>query len=164
MARARRTRTESRDRYWGTRSGVTFETIASGTTISYSGVTATVLSGTYINATQLKGTQLVNATGSGYVMPFMTTGLLAKVGSVGITTGVTKVEASYFGLSAVYFCLAALGVTNLTNTSGTSCFIQVTTAKPIPAAGVSRVYFRLRDAGGAAVVKPVSAQYFAVGV
>lgn len=108
---------------------------------------------------------MTNSGGAGYTLPFLgATGLLCDVGQIGITTGVTKVEASYFGFAAIHFCLASVGVTNLMNKSGTSGQIFVTTAKAIPAAGVSRVYFRWKDGGGALIAKPASVQYFAVGV
>ena len=147
-------------------SGVTFQSNPSGTTIVKSGVTATVVSTTNINATKITGQTLVNAGGSGFVLPYVgATGLLMDAGQIANgAAGVTKVDAAYFGFAAIYFCLASVGVTNVMNKSGTSSHVHVTTSKAIPATGVSRVYFRVKDAAGAAVAKPCSVQYFAIGV
>lgn len=151
--------------FWGKISGVTLESNPSGTTIVKSGVTATVVSATNINATKVKATQSANAGGTGYNLPYYNAGgLLLAAGKVGMTTGTTKVDASYFGMAAVYFCVATAGVTNLMNKTGTTGHMYVTTANPIPAAGVSRVYFRWLNGLGSVIAKPVSVQYFAVGI
>ena len=166
MPRARGNTYDRGNRFNTFVSGVTFQTSPSGTTIVKSGVTGSVVYGTTVKAaTIFVGDAVKNSTGSGYTMPFLTTGLLAKVGQVANgAAGVTKADAAYFGLSSIYFCVASLGVTNLMNNSGTSAHVQVTTSKPIPAAGVSRVYFRVKNAAGAAVAKPCSIQYFAIGI
>lgn len=145
-------------------SGVTFQTSPSGSTIVKSGVTATVVSATNLNATTITGTNLVNAAETGYVLPYSTaTGKGMVTGVIAIpTAGVTKVEASYFGFTAVNFCIAQVGTTNVSNT--TQAAIVVTTSKGslFPTAGVSRVYFRAYQAG-VAMTKVASAQYFAIG-
>jgi len=109
---------------------------------------------------------MTNSGGAGYTLPFLgATGLLMDAGQIANgAAGVTKVDAAYFGFAAIYFCLASVGVTNVMNKSGTSSHVHVTTSKAIPATGVSRVYFRVKDAAGAAVAKPCSVQYFAIGV
>ena len=149
-------------------SGVTFQTNPSGTTIVKSGVTATVVSTTNINATTIKGTNLKNAGGTGYVLPYLgAAGLLMAVGAVDNPpdTGVTKVDAAYFGFASIYFCAVSVGVTNL-QTGAVTAQAMVTTSKPIPATGVSRVYFRAYagSVAGNVLKRPASVQYFAIGV
>lgn len=152
MARSRGNSNDRGNRVNTYISGVTFQTNPSGVTLSKNG--------------GIQGNVMTNSGGAGYSLPFTSaSGLLCAAGQVANgAAGVTKVDASYFGFSAVRFCLAIPGVTNLMNKSGTSGHVLVTTAKPIPAAGVSRVYFRFLNAAGQAIAKPASIQYFAVGV
>jgi hypothetical protein len=145
MPRARQNVYARPSRIYGAVSGVTFETNPSGVSISK-------------NQIAMDGGQVLPDTQRA-------AGTLIATGAVNNSTssGVTKIEASYFGFSAILFCMAGLGVTN-SQTGAVSCQVTVTTAKPIPATGVSRVYFRTLNALGALTKKPVSVQYFAVGV
>ena len=168
MPRAHRGSTERKSRNWGWQSGVTFETIPSGTSVVNSGVTTPVVSATNINTTKLTAETLTNSGGAGYVLPFVgATGLLMDVGAVDNppSTGVTKIEAAYFGFTSIYFCAASVGVTNL-QTGAATAQVIVTTSKPIPATGVSRVYFRAfaGNVAGSVLKRPASVQYFAIGV
>jgi len=165
MPRARGNNSDRGNRFNTYVSGVTLQTNPSGATIVKSGVTATVVSATSINATKLTATSLTNATGDGYTLPYLTTGLLMKTGIMnGLTgSGSTKVDAAFFGLTGILFCIAAPAVTNQ-QCGGTTLLVRVTTANVSrPAAGVSRVYFRVCSALGTAQKKPVSVQYFAIG-
>ncbi len=132
-------------------SGVTFQTSPSGVTLS--------------KGSGIQGDVMTNSAGAGYTIPHLTTGLLMKTGGFNNNTssGTTKADAAYFGLSAIKFCIANIACTNVMNGGTTGLTVTVTASKPIPAAGVSRVYFRVRDAAGSACKKPVSVQYFAVG-
>jgi hypothetical protein len=139
-------------------------TMLSGVTISKAGVTASVVSGVSINTTKLTATKLTNANESGYTLPYLTasgkgfaTGQVANPAS-----GVTKVEAGYFGFTAVHFVAAWVGTTNASNV--TEAVVIVTTSKGslFPSAGVSRVYFR-SYLGGDPMAKAASIQYFAIG-
>jgi len=178
MPRARGNSSDRGNRFNTYVSGVTFQTNPSGVTIykesidatyvSASSVTGTVVSSTNLNATTIKGTNLKNAGGTGYVLPYLgAAGLLMDVGAVDNppTTGVTKVDAAYFGFASIYFCSVSVGVTNL-QTGAVTAQAMVTTAKPIPATGVSRVYFRAYagNVAGSVLKRPASIQYFAVGV
>jgi len=157
MPRLRENASARGSRFSGVISGTTFVTAPSGTTI----YNTTVEAGTV-------GTDnLVNTGGTGYTLPYLTgTGLLMATGKVQVpaATGVTKVDAAYFGLTAVLFCVAQASAL-LATAGSTLAWTRVTTSKGtlFPTAGVSRVYFRNYMLAGAALKKNVSVQYFAVG-
>jgi hypothetical protein len=151
MSRSRGNNSDRGNRFNTYVSGVTFQTNPSGVTLS--------------KGSGIQGNVMTNSGGAGYTLPFTSaSGLLCAAGQVGMTTGVTKIEAAYFGFAAIHFCIANAGVTNLMNKTGTTGHLYVTTSKAIPATGVSRVYFRWLNGGGAVIPKPVSVQYFVVGV
>ena len=158
MPRARENASARGSRYAGVVSGTTFVTTPSGVTI-YKG---------QVDFTTWTVDGLVNTGGTGYTLPYLSgTGLLMATGVIAnpITTGVTKVEASFFGMTAVNFCWATVGVTNLQSQVATAQ-VHVTTAKEsiFTSAGVSRVYFRAYTGTGEALKRPASIQYFAIGV
>lgn len=158
MPRSRSRSTDRGNRFNGYISGVTFQTNPSGVTI-YKGT---------VEFTTFTQDNLTNSGGAGYILPYLTaSGLLMKTGAIANpeATGVTKVEASYFGMTAVKFCSANVGVTNL-QSQAASAQVVVTTSKGsiFPAAGVSRVYFRAYQGTGIALKRPASVQYFAIGV
>ena len=151
MPRARGNSSDRGNRFNTFVSGVTFQTNPSGVTLS--------------KGSGIQGDVMTNSGGAGYTLPFLgASGLLCDIGEVGITAGVTKIEAAYFGFSAIYFCLATAGSTNVINKSAATGAVVVTTANGFKSAGVSRVYFRYFGDAGTKLLKPVSAQYFAIGV
>lgn len=143
--------------YFENLSGVTLQTNPSGVTIYKSTILSSIL----------KTDNLANAGGIGYSLPYLNEGALKLATGVvqsPAASGVTKIEASYFGLTAIKFCTAKAIALN-GGTGSTLSWTRVTTSKGslIPTAGVSRVFFRTFANSGAALKKDVSIAYFAVG-